>query len=414
MSNGAAIVEPAKTPAEEAELRKLFIAVVDRSPREAVKMLAPYPDEFVVKMLELLNPAQAQDVLSRMPDSRRQTVFATASEETAQQWMRNQTYRPQTIGRLMQPPLAVFHPETTIAEATEQIRLLAGKAIITYGFVIAHDGKLVGIIVMRDMLLGRPDQPVSEIMLPDPFFLMPEMSLTDAMRAVLMRHYPVYPVCDLDGKLIGLVRGQMLFEAQAVELSAQPGSMVGVEKEERLTTAWPRSLRLRHPWLQINLFLGFIAAGVMGTFEATIDRIIALAVFVPVLIGQSSNTAVQTLSVALRAMTLGELRPGRERALIIKETWLGTLNGALTGVSAGLGMLVFSWMQQNSDGVILALIVFLATTISCLVAGIAGAMVPLVMRKMGSDPVAASSIVLTTITDVITLSVFLGLATWLV
>lgn len=263
MSNGSAAAEPAAEQSDE-ELRQLFVAVVERSPREAVKMLVPYPDDFVVKMLELLNPAQAQDLLDRLPDSRRETVLATASEETARQWMRNQTYPEQTIGRLMQPPLAVFRPDTTIAEATEQIRRLAGKAIITYGFVTDDDDKLVGVLVMRDMLLSRREQRVSEIMLGDPFYLTPEMTLTNAMRAVLMRHYPVYPVCDHDGRLIGLLRGQMLFEAQAVELSAQPGSMVGVEKEERLTTAWPRSLRLRHPWLQINLFLGFIAAAVMG------------------------------------------------------------------------------------------------------------------------------------------------------
>jgi len=240
------------------------------------------------------------------------------------------------------------------------------------------------------------------------------MTLTEAMNAVLARHYPVYPVCDTRGQLLGLLRGQMLFEAQAVELSAQPGSMVGVEKQERLTTPWLRSLRFRHPWLQVNLVSGFIAAAVVGYFQDTIDRILVLAVFVPVLIGQSSNTGVQTLSVALRGMTLGELHSGRARILVIKETWLGFLNGFLTGVTAGLGMLVFAKIQGNPDALRLALVVFLAVTGSCLLSGIAGALVPLIMRRCGADPVTASSIVLTTITDVASLAVFLGLATLMI
>jgi magnesium transporter len=395
------------------ELERLFRALVARAPREAVKLLDGYPETFVVDMLELLNPAMAVDVLECLPDDREQAVLAAAPLETSRQWMRNETYPEHTIGRLMQPPLAVFRPETTIAEATEQIRRLTRHTIITYGFVTDENEKLLGVIVMRDMLLGRPEQEMQEIMLRDPFYLEPGMTLTEAMNAVLARHYPVYPVCDGARKLVGLLRGQMLFEAQAVELSAQPGSMVGVEKQERLTTPWIRSLRFRHPWLQVNLVSGFIAAAVVGYFQDTIDRILALAVFVPVLIGQSSNTGVQTLSVALRGMTLGELHSGRARALVIKETWLGLLNGALTGVTAAVGMFLFARMQSNPSALLLAWVVFLAVTGSCLLSGIAGALVPLIMRKCGADPVTASSIVLTTITDVASLAVFLGLATWI-
>lgn len=396
------------------ELERLFRAVVSRAPHEAAELLHGYPEGFVVEMLELLNPAMAVDVLECLPDDRQQAVLAAAPPESSRQWMRNESYPEHTIGRLMQPPLAVFRPTTTIAEATEQIRRLTRHTIITYGFVTDENETLLGVIVMRDMLLGRSEQELQEIMLRDPFFLQPGMTLTEAMNAVLARHYPVYPVCDGSGKLLGLLRGQMLFEAQAVELSAQPGSMVGVEKQERLTTHWTRSLRFRHPWLQVNLISGFIAAAVVGYFQDTIDRILVLAVFVPVLIGQSSNTGVQTLSVALRGMTLGELHSGRAKILVAKETWLGFLNGLLTGLTAGLGMLLFAKLQGNPQALLLSLVVFLAVTGSCLLSGIAGALVPLIMRRFGADPVTASSIVLTTITDVASLAVFLGLATWMI
>jgi magnesium transporter len=414
MNHTAKEVESGAIREIEPEIRTLFTKVVERDPREAAKMLEPYPDEFVVQMLELLNPASALNILQRFDPPRRQTVLATASPESTQQWMRNQTYPERTIGRLMQPPLAVFRPQTTVAEATEQIRRLARKAIITYGFVTDEQEKLLGVVVMRDLLLAHGSQRLEEIMLTNPFYLTPEMSLTDAMRAVLVRHYPVYPVCEKTGRLLGLLRGQMLFEAEAIELSAQPGEMVGVEREERLTTPWLRSLKFRHPWLQVNLFCGLLAALVVGFFQDTIDQIIALAVFLPVLIGQAANTGVQALAVCLRGMTLGDLRSGRGRMLLTKEMLLGALNGALTGVTGGIAMFIFATMIKSPLALILSFVVFLAITISCCFSGVAGAIVPLALKKFGADPATASSIVVTTFTDVGCLLVFLGLAAVLI
>src|SRR5260370_22355025 len=142
----------------EPELRELFTKIVERDPREAVKMLEPYPDEFVVKMLELLNPAAALKILQRFELTRRETILATASTETTQQWMRNQTYPERTVGRLMQPPLAVFRPTTTVADATEQSRRLAIQTIITYAFVTDEKDQLLAVGVRRASLLTHPTQ----------------------------------------------------------------------------------------------------------------------------------------------------------------------------------------------------------------------------------------------------------------
>jgi magnesium transporter len=315
---------------------------------------------------------------------------------------------------MMEPALAVFHPGTTVAEATRELRHLVTRAFITYVFVVDDEERLQGVVAMREMLLAGPGQRLDEIMIVDPFYLTPEMPLVEAMKATMVRHYPVYPVCNHDRKLIGLIRGQMLFEAETVELSLQAGTMVGVEREERLSTPWPKSFRFRHFWLQGNLLAGFIAAAVVGYFQGTIDRLVALAVFLPVVIGQSSNTGVQTLAVALRGMTLGELKAGGELGLILKETFLGFLNGALTGITAAAGMFFFANLQGSPVALKLSLVVFLSMAGSCLIGGVFGASIPLILRKLGTDPANASSIVLTTITDVTTLAVFLGLATWLV
>jgi len=410
------VPNPSESPEKTlAEVKALLPVMVGTAPAEAVKMLAPYPPEFAANMLELLNPAVAQDVLSRFPSGHRQKVMAAASAETRRQWMRNEAYPEQTVGYMMEPPLAVYPPGTTIREAIADLRLLTKRAFITYAFVADEDERLLGVVAMREMLLSEnPDTPLEAVMIPNPFHLTPQMSLSEAMKATVVRHFPIYPVCDEKARLIGLIRGQMLFEAQTIELSAQPGTMVGVEREERLSTPWPRSLKFRHPWLQLNLFTAFIAAAVVGVFEDTIDRIVVLAVFLPVLAGQSGNTGCQALAVALRGLTLGELDEGKAKRLVAKEALLGVLNGALVGVTAAVGMFVYATMQKNEAALTLSIIVLVAMTCSCLISGVFGALIPLVLRRLGADPATASSIFLTTATDVASMGTFLGLATLLI
>jgi magnesium transporter len=388
--------------------------IARRAPAEAVELIQTYPPEIAATALGKVNPSIRWSVLKGLPDERRETILHLVDGDARETWRRNLTYPENTIGSLMDAPVGVLHPDSTIGEAIEELRQLVQRAFITYFYVTDHAGRLVGVVVMREMLLGDRSQRLEEIMLRDPFFLTPEMQLTDAMRAVLNRHYPVYPVCEPDGRLVGLVRGQTMFEVQAIQISAQAGSMVGVEKEERLSTPWARSLKFRHPWLQLNLLTAFVAAAVVGVFQGTIDEIVVLAVFLPVLAGQSGNTGCQALAVALRGMTLGELRPGREKVLVLKEGLLGLLNGSLVGVTAGAGMYFYARSQGNPDAMILGLIVAIAMTLSCVISGLSGALIPMTLKRLGADPATASSIFLTTATDVASMGIFLGLATFLI
>jgi magnesium transporter len=390
---------------------RLVIESARRSAPDAAALLAKATPADAVHALQTLNPAVAQDIFSELPADARKAILAAAAPPQRAQWVRNERYAEDTVGWLMEPPPAIFRPDQTIEDTIEQVRELVKTTLVTYAFVVDEAGRLQGVITMRDLLLSDRDLRLESVMLRNAFFLTPDMELPEAMKLVVRRHFPVYPVCDEDGVLVGQVRGQAMFEEQAYEISAQAGRMVGVDKEERLTTPWPRSLKFRHPWLQLNLFTAFIAAAVVGLFQDTIDRIVILAAFLPVLAGQSGNTGCQALAVALRGMTLGELQPGRERALVMKEALLGLLNGSLVGVTAGLGMFVSARMQDNPNAPTLALIVFCAMVMSCVVSGISGALIPLTLRRLGADPATASSIFLTTATDVASMGVFLGLAT---
>ena len=283
----------------------------------------------------------------------------------------------------------------------------------TYCFIVNTENVLVGVATMRDLLTADDNARLEDLMLRDVFSLQPAMPLADAMKLVVHRHYPVYPVCDDVGRLLGQVRGSAMFQEQAFEISAQPGRMVGVDEEERLLTPWLRSLKFRHPWLQLNLLTAFLAAGVVGLFQGTLDEMVILALFLPVLAGQSGNTGCQALAVTLRGMTLGELKAGSERALVAKEALLGTLNGALVGVSAGVGMFIVASLQDHPQALSLSFIVMAAMIGACVISGIAGALIPLTLRRVGADPATASSIFLTTATDVVSMGMLLGLATLL-
>jgi magnesium transporter len=380
-------------------------------PRTAAERLAEASDATIAGLLGQLPTGLAVDILEEFPEDRRLAIAEATPFGQGQLWLKGHSYPDDTVGRLMERPPAVFRPDETIAAVTETLRETVKKRMVIYILVTTSAGKLAGLVAFRELLFARPEQTLAEVMIADPFHLKPDTPLQDAMREVVTRHFPIYPVCDAEGHLLGVVRGQTMFEQQAFEISAQAGAMVGVEKEERVGTPFARSFKFRHPWLQLNLLTAFVAAAVVGLFEHTLEKIVVLAVFLPVLAGQSGNTGCQALAVTLRAMTLGELRPDQAWASVLKEALLGLCNGLVVGLVAGTGMWFYASRQGNPEALGLGAIVVAAMAISCVVSGVSGAMIPLTLKRLGADPATASSIFLTTATDVVSMGAFLGLAT---
>ena len=392
---------------------QLALDVAPLGPVEAAEALLAWDDDLVFDTLRRLNPVFVGDILPELPRERRDRILARGPSPITRQWALNQGYEEDTVGRLLEPAVAAFEPEATVAQVTERLREIVRRYLVTYIYVTDAEGRLSGVVTMRDLLFSDEHVRMDALMLREVFALHPTMPVMEAMRAVVHRHYPVYPVTDDDGRLVGTVRGRVLFEAQAIEIGAQAGRMVGVDREERISTPWLRSLVFRHPWLQLNLLTAFVAAAVVGVFQDTLDQMVVLALFLPVLAGQSGNTGCQALAVTLRGMTLGELDGGAGRRLVTKEALLGCVNGVLVGVTAGVGMYLVATSQANPAALGLAGIVALAMTASCVVSGVAGAMIPLTLKRIGADPATASSIFLTTATDVASMGLFLGMATLL-
>jgi magnesium transporter len=289
-----------------------------------------------------------------------------------------------------------------------------GEVLVTYVFVVDAEGRLVGLVTMRDLLFGGREARLSDVMLTEPFALSPELTIAEAMKLTVNRHFPQYPVVDGERRLIGLVRGAALFEMEAFEITAQPGAMVGVEREERITTPLSQAFKFRNPWLLINLVTAFAAGGVVAMFQGTVDRFVILATFLPVVAGQSGNTGCQALAVMVRGLTLGDVKAGGARTIVSKEALLGLANGAVTGLLCAIAMMLLAWLEHSEHALMLGAVVFMAMMGSCAVSGVSGAVVPLVLRRLGADPATASSIIVTTATDVSSMGLLLALATALV
>jgi magnesium transporter len=393
--------------------RSLIDAVLGTDTRSAARLLEDHADQAIADLLSAINPGFAVEILGQFQPERRERIAAATPFGAGQQWLLDHHHDEGTVGRLMERPLAVFRPETTVGQVVEALREVVKKAFVTYVFVTDGDGRMVGVVAFRELLFAAKEQSLAAVMVKQPFALRPDMHLVDAMREVVTRHYPAYPVCDAENRLVGSVRGQVLFEQQAFEISAQAGAMVGVEKEERLSTPWTRSFRFRHPWLQLNLLTAFLAAAVVGYFQEAINQIVLLAVFLPVLAGQCGNSGSQALAVTLRGMTLGELKPGQGVRLIAKEALLGWWNGLIVGLVAGSSLYLMARAQNNPDALALAAICVVAMAGSCVLSGIAGSAIPLGLKRLGADPATASGIFLTTATDIVSMGTFLGLASWL-
>lgn len=369
-----------------------------RVPVDAAELLAKESPERIEQILKALPADFAARVVAQLPGA----IQAENLEVKV----------PVAISELMEPAQGVLPAQTTVAAASAYLRGAESATDITYLYVADAQQKLLGLVVMRDLILSAPEQTLAQIMIKDPFRLKPDTPVGEAVKLAVKRHYPVYPVCDAEGRIIGIVRGWKLFERQAIEITAQSGSMVGVSKEERVHTSLWESLQNRHPWLQVNLLTAFMAAFVVSHFEATIAQIVTLAAFLPVLAGQSGNNGCQALAITLRGYTLGDLDHFPLRKHLLKEAMLGGINGFLTGFVAGVAMWLTAMRDGNPDqALLLAGVILAAMTGACIISGLLGVLVPLGLKRVGADPATASSIFLTTGTDIAGMGLMLGLAT---
>jgi magnesium transporter len=318
-----------------------------------------------------------------------------------------------TIANIMHPPVVTLAPGDSVGKAIDLIRSSSKDHPFTYPMVVDDKRRLVGVCTLRDLILAPPERPVREVMIKNPVALTRGLGVPAALERIRGLEIPEYPVVNRSGKLAGVVRATRLHEIEEGRLAALPGRMVGVAEEETIATPFVPSVRSRLPWLMINLITAFGAGLVVGNFQSTIDRVVLLAAFLPVLAGQSGNTGAQALAITLRTLERQGDTSFYGEALW-KELRLGLLHSAVTGVIVAAAIYAVAVMQGNNGPLVLGGIGFAATMLSVVISGLSGASVPVALRKLGADPAAASSIILTTITDIVSMGSMLILASMLI
>ena len=314
-------------------------------------------------------------------------------------------YDEQTAGRIMNPHVFALSEDMTVGEAITELQTNRDVEMVFYLYVVDERRHLVGVVSLRRLLLVSPETPLKRIMTTDLITARVDMDQEEVARQVASYNLLAIPVVDEENKLVGVITVDDVIDVIKDEATEDIYRLAGVAGDERAFTPPLESLRKRLPWLSVNLATAFMAASVVALFEGTIERVTALAVFMPIVAGMGGNAATQTLTVIVRGIALGELTWRNSRKTLMKEAVVGVGNGIVLGVIAA----VVAWVTRGSP--VLGLILCAAMIINMFVAATAGTLVPLGLRAANVDPALASSVFITTLTDVFGFFSFLGLAT---
>jgi magnesium transporter len=370
-------------------------------------LLAALPAAQLAVLLEQLPAAEAVDLLPHLPAPRRKEALAALSPERATEVKLLLRHPEDTAGGIMDSRFIALRDDMTVEQVRELLRARGEKQRVedvAYLYVTDAQGRLVGIVSLRDLVFRRAERRIAEIMNRDVKFLRAQSDQEEVARQFEHYHYLGLPVVDGDHRLLGVVKASDALAIARREATEDMQLMVGLSGEERTQTPWHKAIRLRLPWLFVNLLTAFAAAAVIGLFESTIARWTALAVFLPIIAGQGGNAGIQTLTIIIRDLALGEISPGEGRKALAKELMLGLANGLAVGLVVGLAG--FLW----KGSLVLGLVALAAMVLNQLAAAAAGVVIPFGLKSLRVDPALASSIFVTTVTDVAGFFFFLGLA----
>jgi magnesium transporter len=381
-------------------------ALSELGPEAGAALLSDRSAEEIVKLIQELPSDDAAALIDYLPEELGAAVLELIQKKPAGGDVGELLeYEEQTAGRIMNPKVFALSEDMTAGEAITALQGSRDVEMVFYLYVIDARRHLVGVVSLRRLLLVAPETPLKRIMTTDLISVRVDMDQEEVAQQVASYNLLAIPVVDEENKLVGIITVDDVIDVIKDEATEDIYRLAGVSTDERVFTPAPESVRKRLPWLIINLATAFLAVGVVGMFEGTIKIVTALAVFMPVVAGMGGNAATQTLTVIVRGIALGELTWGNSRKALLKETAVGVANGVACGVIAAAGA---SIARQDP---MLGLVLGLAMVINMFVAAVAGTLIPIGLRAIKIDPALASSVIITTFTDVFGFLSFLGLGT---
>ncbi len=370
------------------------------------KLLPLMPTDIAVAILNGMESGTAAVLLSRLDNQHRELYLSHLGREAAADLQELMQYPEKTAGRMMSTRIIAFDRDMKVSEVITQLRNQK-VAALQHLFLLDGDMQLCGQLDTQRLALADDDQTLASLSVPLRGYLSHMDPEEEVISAFERTRAHVLPVVDLDMHLLGIIYQNEVMDAVKQDLATDLQTMVGVSKDERaLSSSW-FAVKKRLPWLQINLLTAFLASAVVAAFEDTIAQFTALAILLPIAAGQSGNTGAQALAVTMRGLTLREITTRHWLRVMTKEAGAGLINGIAIAITCSIG--VYLWSKSTG----LALVIALAMVCSMVIAAVAGALVPIVLKKLGQDPAASSSIILTTVTDIAGFLSFLGIATML-
>ncbi len=369
-------------------------------------ILSRMDSEEVLALTESLESDDMVDILQQLPDRVMKETLKIMDKQNLRRVEKLLSYPEDTAGGLMNTDTTTIRPDISVETTLRYIRRHDEIPEMTDSLiVVSRKDSYIGLLPLTKLLVSDPSITIREIMNTD---IEPiNANMPDDQVALLFEEHDLVssPVVDDNGKLVGRITIDDVVDVIREDADHSLMSMAGLDEDEDTFAPVMKTTRRRAVWLGINLLTAFIASAVIGLFEDTIEKVVALAVLMPIVASMGGIAGSQTLTLVIRGQALGHVERSNAGWLLNREMIVGTLNGILW--AAVIAVIATAWFQDISIGIIIAL----AIVINLVAGAIAGTLLPVGLKAMGIDPALAGSVLLTTITDVVGFFAFLGLAT---
>lgn len=387
-----------------AETASEIISEMDEESHPEDLLFQLHPDKRT-EIVEELDYDDATDIISQLEDHEQKEILEDLQDEHASEIRNLLTYDEKTAGGLMNTELICVNINLTKKDAIDEIIRQSEEMEEFYTIYVVDDSETFkGIVSLKDIIKAKHDAKITELVFTDAVYVYPGTDQEEVAQLISQYNLTSIPVIDENQKLLGRVTFDDVIDVMEAESTEDILKISGVSEDEELSGNWVEAVKSRLPWLIINLGTAFLASSVIRYFDPTIKLIPSLAAYMTIIAGMGGNAATQALAVTVRRISLYDLSDNQAYRTVLKEFTVGLINGAANG------LIVFAFAFFFDGNPMLGLVIFLAMTGNLLIAGITGASIPLVLKRVGIDPAIASSIIITTFTDVFGFMLILGLA----
>ena len=388
----------------DAEVASDVMTELDEVSRDDI--LEDLDDKRIFEIVDEMDSDDATDFVSDLPSELAEKVLQQIDEQDSVEVKELLGHEEDTAGGIMAKEFVSVHQDSTIDEAIQEIRRKSEEVEdVYYVYVTDEDGKLVGIISLKDLILSKPVMRVSHVM--DKDVISVETGLDQEEVANIARRYDLVaiPVIDNQEKLVGRITFDDVADVMEEEASEDIQRMAGIADEEVRETSTFRIIKVRLPWLIVGFLGGIVAAFILRNFEHSLNRVFAAAFFVPIIMAMGGNSGIQSSTIMVRGLATGEISLYHVGPRLMRELWVSILNGLICGFL--ILIIITFWLKNLNFGLVLAA----AMIVVIISASVIGAVIPVVLKKLKIDPAIATGPFITTSNDVFGLLIYLALIT---